>query len=79
MISKSKIKFITSLQIKKFRDEQRLFVIEGDKLVREFLAAGISAKMLIAKPEFINSLAPVNTRLIETTETASYEELKQIS
>jgi len=79
MISKSKIKFITSLQIKKFRDEQRLFVIEGDKLVREFLAAGISVKMLVAKPEFINSLPPEHTRFVDTIENSSYDELKQIS
>jgi TrmH family RNA methyltransferase len=79
MISRSKIKFITSLQIKKFRDEQRLYVIEGDKLVREFLAAGISFNMLVAKPEFINSLPSEHTRLIDTIENASYSELKQIS
>ncbi len=79
MISKSKIKFITSLQIKKFRDEQRLFVIEGDKLVREFLAAGISVKMLVAKPEFINSLPPEHTRFVDTIENCSYDELKQVS
>jgi TrmH family RNA methyltransferase len=72
MISKSKIKFITSLQTKKFRDEQRLFVIEGDKLVREFLATGISAKMLVAKPEFINGLPPEHTRFVDSIETASY-------
>jgi TrmH family RNA methyltransferase len=79
MISKSKIKFITSLQIKKFRDEQRLYVIEGDKLVREFLTAGISIKMLVAKPEFINSLPAEQTRYVESTDSASYDELKQIS
>ncbi len=79
MISKAKTKFITSLQIKKFRDEQRLFVIEGDKLVREFLAARVSVKMLVAKPEFLNSLSQEQTRFVETTENANHDELKQIS
>ena len=44
MISKNKTKFIISLQKKKVRDEERLFVIEGDKLVKEFLAAKIPVK-----------------------------------
>ena len=56
MISKTRIRFINSLQNKKVRDEEGLFVIEGDKIVREFLAAGIPVKLLVAKPEFINSL-----------------------
>ncbi len=79
MISKIKIKFITSLQIKKFRDEEKLFVIEGDKLVREFLAAGVSIKILAAKPEFLSSIPPEQKRFVETIENASYDELKQIS
>ena len=79
MISKTRIIFIKSLQNKKVRDEERLFVIEGDKIVREFLVAGISIKMLVAKPEFINCLPPEHKRSIDTTETASYDELKQIS
>jgi RNA methyltransferase, TrmH family len=79
MVSKAKIKFITSLQIKKFRDEERLFVIEGDKLVREFLAARVSIETLVAKPEFINSLPVEQTRLVKAIEHASYDELKQMS
>jgi len=79
MISKIKIKFITSLQIKKFRDEEKLFVIEGDKLVREFLASGVSIKMLVAKPEFLNSIPSEQKRFVDTIENASYDELKQIS
>ena len=53
MISKNRSKFIISLQKKKVRDEEKLFVIEGDKLVREFLASGIPVNSLIAKPEFL--------------------------
>lgn len=79
MISKSKIKFINSLQKKKVRDEERLFVIEGDKLVREYLIAGIPIKMLVAKPEFLNSLQTELKRFVNMIEEVSYEELKQIS
>jgi len=79
MISKSKIRFIRSLQNKKVRDEERLFVIEGDKLVREFLAARFPVRMLIAKPEFLSSLLPEMIQNINEIEAVSYEELKQIS
>jgi len=79
MISKNKAKFIISLQKKKVRDEEKLYVIEGDKLVREFLAAGIPFKTLIAKPEFIGSLHKDLIRIAGEIENVSYEELKKIS
>jgi TrmH family RNA methyltransferase len=79
MISKTKIKFIKSLQNKKVRDEERLFIIEGDKLVKEFLIAKVAIKMLVAKPEFISGLSTELTKFVEVTEDINYEELKQIS
>lgn len=79
MISKNKIKFIISLQKKKVRDEEKLYVIEGDKLVREFLNAGVPVSILIAKPEFLGSLAPEIKRNVKEVEDVSYDELKQIS
>jgi RNA methyltransferase, TrmH family len=79
MISKTRIRFITSLQNKKVRDAERLFVIEGDKLVKEFLIADVPVKMLLAKPEFIESLLPELTGSVNVIEDVSYNELKQIS
>ena len=38
MISKNKIKYHSFPSEKKVRDEEQLYVIEGDKLVREYLA-----------------------------------------
>jgi TrmH family RNA methyltransferase len=38
MLSKSKVKYIQSLSHKKFRDEYGVFVIEGPKIVEEFLS-----------------------------------------
>ena len=58
MISKNKARFIISLQKKKVREEEGLFVIEGDKLVKEFLSARVPVKTLIAKKEFISALPP---------------------
>jgi TrmH family RNA methyltransferase len=79
MISKNKSKFITALQKKKNRDDENLFVIEGDKLVREFLNANIRLKILAAKAEFINSLPSEKLKLADETEIVSYEELRQMS
>ena len=37
MLTKSQIKLITSLKQKKFRTQHQLFVVEGIKVVEEFL------------------------------------------
>jgi TrmH family RNA methyltransferase len=79
MISKIKSKYIISLQKKKVRDEERVYVIEGDKLVKEFLKAKIPVKMLIAKPEFLGSLSDDMKLYADEIEDVSYEELKHIS
>ncbi len=53
MLSSSNIKLINSLRFKKFRDRNKLFVIEGDKLVSEYLASGKPVRMLLALPSWI--------------------------
>jgi RNA methyltransferase, TrmH family len=79
MISKNRIKYILSLQKKKVRDEEQQYVIEGDKLIREYLKAGIKLQLLVAKPEFINSLPSDQKAIIEEIENASYDDLKHMS
>jgi len=79
MISRNTTKHIQSLQKKKVRDEERLYSIEGDKLVREYLAAGRRLSLLAAKPEFISSLKQSDRALIDEIVPTSYEELKRIS
>lgn len=79
MISKNKIKFIKSLQIKKIRDQERLFIIEGDKLVKEFLSAQVPVMMIVAKAEFLSGLPSDLTKHVSEKEVVSYEVLKQIS
>jgi len=46
MISKSHIKLIKSLKFKKFRDKHGLFVVEGEKVIKELLAADMSANKM---------------------------------
>jgi len=79
MISKNRARFITSLQKKKVRDEEQLYVIEGDKLVREFLASGTTVNSVVAKPEFLSSVQPDHLQNVKIIESVSYEELKLLS
>jgi RNA methyltransferase, TrmH family len=79
MLSKNKSRFISSLQKKRVREEEGLFIIEGDKIVKEFLAAGVPLKTLVAKKEFISGLTTTAREQISEIEDATYEELKHIS
>jgi TrmH family RNA methyltransferase len=79
MISKNIARFIVSLQKKKVREEEGLYIIEGDKLVKEFLSARVPVRTLIAKKEFISSLSPLLRESIDEILDASFTELKQIS
>jgi RNA methyltransferase, TrmH family len=79
MISKNKTKFILSLQKKSKRDENQLFIIEGDKLVKEFLQSGTRLRLLAAKPDFIDSLLPEERAIIDDIEPAGFDDLKGIS
>jgi RNA methyltransferase, TrmH family len=79
MISKNRIKYVVSLQKKKIRDEEKLYVVEGDKIVREFLAAGVMVNSLVAKPEFVSSLSSGLLKNVKEVEEVSYNELKQVS
>ena len=79
MISKNKASYITSLQRKKIREDERFYVVEGDKIVKEYLAAGVFVKILAANPLFINSLPIFTKNNIEEIIPANFEELKKIS
>jgi len=56
MLSKAKIKFVKSLQIKKYRKQEQLFVVEGAKSVRELLNSSFEVVMLIGVPQFLRTL-----------------------
>ncbi|MDD3321143.1 MAG: RNA methyltransferase [Paludibacter sp.] len=75
MLSKNKIKFISGLSQKKFRDETGLFIAEGTKLVTD-LSTAFECLILVATVEWLNTNPTINTlELIEVTEN----ELHKIS
>ncbi|MDH6316683.1 TrmH family RNA methyltransferase [Parabacteroides sp. PF5-5] len=68
MISKSKLKYIRSLELKKFRDEHRAFVAEGNKLVSDMLGA-YESELIIAKPSWMATQGDIPTlELLEADE-----------
>jgi TrmH family RNA methyltransferase len=56
MLSKANIKFIKSLQVKKYRKQEQCFVIEGAKSVLELLASDFELLMLIGTPDFLSDI-----------------------
>jgi TrmH family RNA methyltransferase len=54
MVSKAKIKQVRQLEMKKYRDEYKLFVAEGNKLVRDMIPA-FECEWLIAHPSWMAS------------------------
>ena len=47
-MTKAEIQFVRSLADKRVRDEERLFVAEGDKLIGEILQSGLKMRSLYA-------------------------------
>ena len=79
MLSKNHIRFLHSLQRKKFRDEYQLFTFEGDKLIREYLSGGGKLHLLLAKPEWIKQLTNEQLERVDELIPAKYEDLKKVS
>ena len=69
MLSKAKIKFIKSLQIKKYRKQEQSFIVEGAKSVRELLKSDFEVVSLVATAGFLSTLKTgKNLEVIEVTE-----------
>ena len=75
MISKNKIKYIRSLELKKNRNKEGKFVAEGHKVVDDLLVLQ-PADLIVATGEGLKGKHfPAQTEVIEVTE----EELKKVS
>lgn len=73
MLSKRESKYFKSLQLKKYRQAEELFLVEGAKGVEEVLNSSFEVSFLLATPEFIKTLTSVQLarvgQLIEVKET----------
>lgn len=77
-ISKNQIRQIILLKQKKLRNEKKLFVAEGEKLVHEILLSNLEIKTLVAIKEWIITNEKILKNKIEVLE-ATEEDLLRIS
>lgn len=78
MLSKARIKFIKSLQLKKYRKQEQCFTVEGEKSVLEVLGSTLTIKELYATADFIERQKPVVNRFKGTIVTVTEKELASV-
>jgi TrmH family RNA methyltransferase len=67
MVSKAKVRLIKQLQVKKYRQAEQCFIVQGGKAVKETLASGFTVRTLLGTQDFLNGLNPnLSTRAGET-------------
>ncbi len=74
-LSKNKIKYFNSLNLKKNRDNEQVFIAEGVKLVNDLLPY-FKAKYIVATAEWLLVNSPVADEIIEIE---SLDEMKKIT
>lgn len=62
MLSKARIKYIKSLQVKKYRQLEQRFVVEGAKTVLELLDSDYTTEWVLGTPEFLQRLGSTSLR-----------------
>jgi TrmH family RNA methyltransferase len=78
-ISKNKIKQISALKLKKNREAENLFVVEGEKIVEELLKTNYDIECIAATIEWLSqNIKKINNKNIEVFEI-SESELERIS
>ncbi len=69
MISKSKLKYIKSLQVKKYRNEEQRFLVEGAKSVKEILHSDYEVELIVGVPHFLSQISTLyKAELVECSE-----------
>ncbi len=76
MVGKSQIKFIKSLQQKKYRIQHGMFVVEGIKTVRELLGSNFEAHKVYAINNNLVSAEQVNVELVSEADLKRISNLK---
>jgi RNA methyltransferase, TrmH family len=70
MLGKATIKFIKSLQVKKYRKQEQCFLIEGEKSVGELLASDFEVVTLLATRDFLSNIKlPAKGEVTEVSES----------
>lgn len=78
MLSKRKIKYFKSLQLKKYRIQERMFLVEGSKGVTEALGSKFKVKHLLATESFLSTCDSTKISRAEEVLEASEKDLEQV-
>lgn len=80
MLSKAKIKYLHSLQQKKYRLREQAFLVEGEKMIDEILRQNIfNVHSIYATEAWISQNSPILTPYKACLTSTSANELKKIS
>jgi len=75
MLSKNQHKLITSLQQKKYRNKHQLFVVEGVKVVNEFLKSKFQLEKIFCTEDYKSSIEEYEPQLISENELSKISNL----
>lgn len=78
MLSKRQVKYFKSLQLKKYRQQERKFLVEGAKGVRETLKSNYQVTDLLGTVEFLKSLDQRLCQDVGEVHTCKEAELAQV-
>ena len=78
MLSKQRIKFIKSLQIKKFRQEHKLFLVQGKKNIQELLKSQFIIETLFLTETLLDEIGdvPIDYELVSQKELDSISSMQ---
>ena len=77
MVSKAKIKFIKSLQLKKYRKQEQSFMVEGAKSVQELLDSSFEITWVAGTVSFLQTHARIlSSKKIEAEEVRAAGEIR---
>ena len=76
MLSKSQIKLITSLYQKKYRNQHKLFIAEGVKVVNELIQSEIVLEKLFCTDDFSHTIFDDKVQLVSEVELKKISNLK---
>lgn len=79
MVSKNQIKLITSLQQKKYRNIEKLFIAEGTKVIQELLQSNFELEHLYTTKEDFNEITSANRTIVSESDLKKISALSSIN
>jgi RNA methyltransferase, TrmH family len=79
MLSKNKVKLIKSLEYKKFREKENLFLVEGEKLLQELLRSNFTIRAIYATEGWMHDNPETYNKLFPIIEQLTQQELEKAS